>query len=339
MWSSAFLLPWLAVYYASPRFRRVLWRASAATAMFGFTEPIFVPAYWNPPSLFELARRTGFDVESFVFAFAIGGIGSVLYDTLTRRHLVPVAPLERTAPLHRLHLAALVVPMVSFVPLVFLPWNPIYAVLTCLLLGASASVACRPTLLQKTLIGAVLFLALYAAFMVGLRVLTPGYIAEVWNLHALRGGLLIGIPVEELAFGFAFGAYWTGVYEHFTWSTSVAPSERARDGGTAGAVRARTSLGTHDCACGLADARRCPDLRLSTESRCHRRRIRYATERARLGTTAALTLAPPSPNGSAGTQVRLSLANYTALRALYGARTRRASRRDRYEDGLFNPMT
>ena len=225
VWSSAFLVPWIAVYYASPRLRNVMWRASAATAVFGLTEPIFVPAYWNPPSLFELARRTGFDIESMIFSFAIGGIGSVLYDTITRRHLVPVTLAERTAPLHRLHLAALLIPIVAFVPLFVLPWNPIYAVLTCLLAGAMASIACRPTLLRKTVIGAVLFLALYAAFMLGLRVLTPGYIAEVWNLHALRGGLLIGIPVEELAFGFVFGAYWTGVYEHFTWSASVAHSE------------------------------------------------------------------------------------------------------------------
>jgi hypothetical protein len=33
--------------------------------------------------------------------------------------------------------------------------------------------------------------------------------------------LIYGIPLEELLFGFAFGLYWTGVYEHFTWSKSV----------------------------------------------------------------------------------------------------------------------
>ena len=229
IWSSAFLVPWIALYRGNPRLRLVMWRASAATAVFGLTEPLFVPAYWNPPSLLELARRTGFDIESVIFAFAIGGIGSVLYETIARRHLVPVPLAERTAPRHALHLAALLVPIVSFVPLFFLPWNPIYPVLSCLLLGAMASVACRPTLLRKTFVGAVLFLALYAAFMLGLRVLTPGYIAEVWNLSALRGGLLIGIPLEELVFGFAFGAYWTGVYEHFTWSESVA-HRQARGG-------------------------------------------------------------------------------------------------------------
>ncbi len=223
-------MPWLALYVVTPRLRGVMWRASAVTALFGLTEPIFVPEYWNPPSLFELARRTGFDIESVIFAFAIGGIGTALYHTITRQHLVPASPATRTAPLHRFHLAALLVPLVSFVPLYLLPWNPIYPSLVSLVLSAIASVICRPSLLRKTVIGAFLFLGFYGVFMLGLRVITPGYIAEVWNLAALRGGLIVGIPVEELLFGFAFGAYWTGVYEHFTWSESVshAPARAPR---------------------------------------------------------------------------------------------------------------
>lgn len=220
IWSSAFLVPWAVLYLANTRLRTVMWRASLATALFGLTEPLFVPAYWNPPSLFELAQRTGFDIESLVFAFAIGGIGTVLYDTLTQQHLVAASPVERSAPQHRFHLAALLVPFVSFVPLFFLPWNPIYPVLTSLVLGAIASVLCRPELRRKTVIGGLLFFGLYAAFMLGLKWFAPGYIAAVWNLPALHGGLVYGIPSEELLFGFAFGLYWSGVYEHFTWSRS-----------------------------------------------------------------------------------------------------------------------
>jgi hypothetical protein len=42
MWSSAFLVPWIALYAATPRLRPVLWRMSLATAAFGLTEPISV---------------------------------------------------------------------------------------------------------------------------------------------------------------------------------------------------------------------------------------------------------------------------------------------------------
>lgn len=107
-----------------------------------------------------------------------------------------------------------------FVPLYFLPWNPIYAVLVCLTVGAIASVVCRPDLRRKTLIGGLLFLGLYGIFMLGLRWFSPGYIDAVWNLPALSGVLVHGVPLEELLFGFAFGSYWSGVYEHLTWSIS-----------------------------------------------------------------------------------------------------------------------
>ena len=88
LWASAFLIPWTLLYaFADADRRRVIWRTSLITSLFGLTEPIFVPQYWNPPSLFDLAARTGFDIESLIFSFAIGGIGASAYAWLTRESL------------------------------------------------------------------------------------------------------------------------------------------------------------------------------------------------------------------------------------------------------------
>jgi hypothetical protein len=222
VWSTAFLVPWGVLFLANPQRRRTMWRASLVTALFGLTEPIFVPAYWNPPSLFELAQKTGFDIESFIFAFAVGGIGVVLYSAFTRRELVPLRTEERSEPRHRLHRAVLVAPFALLVPAYFLPWNPIYPSLLCLALGALGSIVCRPDLKGNTIIGGITFLGLYSAFMLGLRWLAPGYIEAVWNLPALTGLRVYGIPLEELLFGVTFGMYWSGVYEHVTWHASGA---------------------------------------------------------------------------------------------------------------------
>lgn len=220
-WSGAFLLLWVGIYLANPGHRKVMWRTSLVTALLGLTEPIYVPIYWNPPSLFELAQRTGFDIESLIFSFAIGGIACAAYKTVTKRNLAPVGGIERRSSRHRLHWMALLLPYFVFVPLYFLPWNPIYPSLISLLIGAIASVICRPDLKWKTLIGGLLFFGLYAVFMLGLQWSSPGYIMRVWNLGALSGILIVGIPLEELLFGLAFGMYWTGIYEHFAWATTV----------------------------------------------------------------------------------------------------------------------
>ena len=221
LWSCAFLALWGVLFVAIRRQRRAMWRASLVTALFGLTEPIFVPTYWLPPSLFELAQRTGFDIESFIFAFAVGGIGVVWYTAFARRELVPYGTEDRRERRHRLHRVALVAPFALLVPAYLLPWNPIYPSLLALALGALGSVACRPDLMKNTLVGGVLFFLLYGAFMLGLRWFTPAYIEAVWNLPALSGGLICGIPVEELLFGLTFGMYWSGVYEHLTWHRSV----------------------------------------------------------------------------------------------------------------------
>ena len=202
-------------------------RVSAATSLLGLTEPIFVPRYWNPPSLFGLAQRTGFDIESLIFSFAIGGIAWALYNALVRRDLRPVPQAERHSARHRFHAMALMIPYLSFPLLYVLPWSPIYPGIVALAIGAASTVACRPELGRKTLLGGMLFLTLYALFMLALVVFAPGYIEQVWNLADLSGVLIAGIPVEELAFGFTFGMYWSVLYEHFSWRATGAHASSA----------------------------------------------------------------------------------------------------------------
>jgi lycopene cyclase-like protein len=196
----------------------MLW-ASLFTMPFGLTEPLFVPEYWSPPSLFDLARRTGFDIESLIFCFAIGGVGAVLYNILTRQRREPTHLAERRKPRHKFHLWALAAPFLSFPVLYMFPWNPIYPAIVAMTVGAAAAALYRPDLIQKSWIGGFLFLGYYVVFLAGLEWTAPGYIARVWNLEVLSGLTVADMPLEELLFAITFSAYWSGVYDHFTWKT------------------------------------------------------------------------------------------------------------------------
>lgn len=216
-WASAFLIPWVMLFIAFPAQRKIMLQVSLVTTVFGLTEPLFVPEYWNPPTLFDLAQRTGFDIESLIFCFGIGGIGSVLYSVLTHRHDVAVPASEKRMPLHRHHYKTLASPLVAFLLLYFLPWNPIYPSIAAMAVGAIATLLCRPDLKTKTWVGGVLFLAYYLVFFLALEATSPGYVQQVWNLQDITGILWLGIPLEELLFAFTFGLYWSGVYEHLMW--------------------------------------------------------------------------------------------------------------------------
>lgn len=230
IWALGFLVPWVILYALFPAQREVMCWSSALTSLFGLTEPLFVPEYWNPPSLFDLAQRTGFDIESLIFCFGIGGVGAVLYNALTGKRLVPMTHGERNNPRHRFHRAALGAPVAAFVALYFMPWNPIYPAIAALLVGAFACALCRPDLAGKTLIGGALFAAFYLTFLIALELIAPGYIGRVWNLAGLSGVMIGAFPLEELLFGFGVGAYWSGVYEHLAWhrTSALAGAPRIR---------------------------------------------------------------------------------------------------------------
>lgn len=198
----------------------MLW-ASLFTMPFGLTEPLFVPEYWAPPSLFNLALTTGFDIESLIFCFGIGGVGVVLYNILTGARFSQVSKTYRRSPLHRHHRLAIAAPFIIYPILYFFPWNPIYPAFVAMIVGTIATILCRPDLKTKTWVGGLLFLGYYWLFISGLEMLSPGYVEQVWNLEALSGILFFGIPMEEFIFALTFGMYWAGVYEHFTWSRSV----------------------------------------------------------------------------------------------------------------------
>ncbi len=217
LWSSAFLIPWALVYIVFPAQRRAMLWASLFTTPFGLSEPLFVPEYWMPPSLFDLAENTGFDIESLIFCFGIGGIGSVFYNFLSKKIPQALASCERNHRLHRYHYTALATPFVVFIVLYFFPWNPIYPSIIAMFAGTLATMLCRPDLKRKTWIGGLLFLVYYAIFLAGLEWSAPGYIERIWNMEALSGITIWFMPIEELLFAIGFGMYWSGVYEHFTW--------------------------------------------------------------------------------------------------------------------------
>lgn len=216
-WSLLFLVPWGIVFTLFPRFRAKMWKASLYTAPFGLTEPLFVPEYWNPPTLFDLAQRTGFDIESLIFCFGIGGIAVVLYDLISPHKATDLAQHERNSTRHRFHRIILFSPFIVFIALGFFPWNAIYPGIIALLVGGVGTILCRPDLLKRTAIGGTIFVAYYFVFLLGLELLSPGYIARIWNLKNLSGISLLGFPIEEFLFALGFGMYWSSVYEHIYW--------------------------------------------------------------------------------------------------------------------------
>jgi hypothetical protein len=216
--SSVLFVVWLVLAAVRSDIRREMVRVSVGTMLLGLTEPLFVPEYWSPPTLGDLARRTGFDLESLLFSFAIGGIVFAAYHVLFGGAPSESVAHERGDARHRYHVLAILSAPVTLVLLLALTrLNPIYAAAIALGAGFLATLYCRPDLWRKMLASGVLFLLLYFVVFALFNLAFPGYVAAVWNLKALSRLLLWGVPLEELLFAFTFGLYWSSMYEHLAW--------------------------------------------------------------------------------------------------------------------------
>jgi hypothetical protein len=208
---------WFVIFLSRPFVRRKMFWVSLFTMPIGLTEPLFVPSYWNPPSLFNLAAKTGFDVESLIFSFAIGGIIAVLYETIFKVKHLRMTEKEMHSRRHRFHRLAIISPALVFVPLyVFTQLNPIYSASIAMFVGGIATLLCRPDLKRKIAAGGLLFTALYFLFFLSINLVSPSFI-NAWNFSTISGILVIGVPLEELIFAFTFGMMWSSIYEHLLW--------------------------------------------------------------------------------------------------------------------------
>lgn len=220
IWSILLAAVWLVVYFSldAEDKKREMFVVSLWTSLLGLTEPLFVPAYWSPPSLFDLALKTGFDIESLIFSFGIGGLAVVLYERIfkTRHQLMNMT--ERHSQHHRYHIWAIAsAPIIFIALLVATKLNPIYSAAIAMTAGGFATLYCRPDLKRKMLASALIFLGLYFVYFLTLIAMFPGYVQQVWNLKVISGILIIGIPIEELMFAFTLGFLWSSIHEHLTW--------------------------------------------------------------------------------------------------------------------------
>lgn len=220
IWSLILISIWLIIYFAldTKDKKREMLVVSFWTSLLGFTEPLFVPEYWFPPSLFNLALTTGFDIESLIFSFGIGGIAVVLYERIFRTKHQIMTQTEQHRPRHRYHLWAIAsAPIIFAILLATTNLNPLHSAIIAMILGGLAAWYCRPDLKKKMLVSAVIFLTLYFIYFLTLIAMYPGYVERVWNLKAISGILIFGVPLEELLFALSFGFLWSSIYEHFTW--------------------------------------------------------------------------------------------------------------------------
>lgn len=203
------LAVWLSIFLLRKDLRKEIFFGSLLGLPFGFSEFLFVPEYWTPPSLFNLIENIGFGIESFLFGFLVGGIASVVYEFFQHEKVVPLS----NAELKKHFLAyALVVGAFLTLELIF-PTKSIYNLMFSFVLGATYISVVRRDLMRQIIFSGALLSVVYFLLFLLVNALFPDFVHTVYSLENFLGIMVLGVPVEEIMFAFSVGACWSTLYE------------------------------------------------------------------------------------------------------------------------------
>lgn len=204
------MLPiWVLVLFFRPDLRKEILTTSSFGGIIALvTAPIFLRDYWHPALLFNLPVG----IEDFLFGFFALGIASSLYEEFYGKRFT-------TRKDRSLHWSFITI--VSFLSIFLLLLlltigfgvNSIYASEVALILWSAVMLYFRHDLFIDSVMSALIFGAVYLVLFIIFLKIFPSAIAQFWYVRNLSQIFLLGIPIEEIIYGFVVGLAVGPLYE------------------------------------------------------------------------------------------------------------------------------
>ncbi|WP_434382342.1 lycopene cyclase domain-containing protein [Melittangium boletus] len=226
--SVLFLVPGALFAWARPDLRGLMARSVLFALPFATTEWLFYPAYWTPRFLFDLADHLGFGIEDVLFVAGLAAFASTGYAVVFRRAVVSRG--RRVRPVWRA--VGALGGVLGLAGLAHALGAPIlYASVGAMVVGAAALLGVRRDLLGPGLLGGLVSVALYLVLCLVFARLVPGVFERTWRPSLLLAGRFLGVPWDELLYGFGAGVAATAFP---AWAFGLGFVPRAREALPAG---------------------------------------------------------------------------------------------------------
>jgi len=202
-----FLAIWLALFIIRKDLRRQMLVMSLIGSIFTPIALVFLPDYWYPEHI--LGSFLG--IEDYLFAFAIAGIGSVIYEaTAGKTHTLCDCRKRSQKDLLIIALGAVAILLV----LTFaFDLNSIYSNYVAFFAIFGFIIFFRRDLLWQSLMsGFMVGLLMFFFYQIWIAIY-PGIIEHWWKLENISGILVLGVPLEEIVWGFSWGIAGGSLYE------------------------------------------------------------------------------------------------------------------------------
>ncbi len=211
IWNVLLGIAWIVFFTFQKSIRRKILWSSLIAAPFGIGELYYIPDYWMPQTLLNFGIRFSLDIEAFLLMFFLGGLAGVIYETVVKKRIKTKKHMCR--PVCTCYLGLLITLTTFLILIKITNWNIIYPSSIAALAGGAFAFFRYKNLRTHIILGGLLFMFLYLVSLAIMNVLFPLWISTTWNMGVLSKILILGVPIEELFFGFAFGTLWTSLYE------------------------------------------------------------------------------------------------------------------------------
>lgn len=211
-----FLIPGALIFALRPDLRRAIGVMSLCALPFALTETLFYPDYWEPKFVGDLIHVLGFGVEDVLFVVGLAAFTSTAWACVTRQRFAPLGDDDGARGLAR-RAVWLLIATFALVGVVALAGIPMIYGSFGIMVGVSlALVAKRPDLAPAALGGGVVSTAVYTALCVVFGALIPDVFELAWHTDRFLNVFVLGVPVEELMYGFGAGMSASVFYPYVT---------------------------------------------------------------------------------------------------------------------------
>ena len=202
-----FLVIWLVLFLYRKKFRKEMLIMGLLVAPLGPLSKLFYSReYWDPSYLFTFF---GIGLEEVLLGFFIGGIAAVIYEKLF------IKKFERTKkePGYNMIILAITGLALFIVLNLFFKISSVYASSIGFIAIGSIILIKRRDLIKNAIMSGVLVSLVLFIFYLIYMAIYPNIILDWFQLEKISGILILGIPLEELIWGFSWGFLVGPFYE------------------------------------------------------------------------------------------------------------------------------
>ncbi|HEB01465.1 MAG TPA: hypothetical protein ENI16_00515 [Candidatus Portnoybacteria bacterium] len=206
--SFIFLVVWLFLFLIRKDLRKEMLILSFIGGALFPLALIYLPDYWYPD---HILGSYLLGIEDYIFAFAIAGIGAVAYEVVFgKTHTL--CECRKQSPKRILSIA--IVSIIILLSLTFIfKMNSIYSSFVAFLLIFAYIMYFRRDLFWQAILSGFLVAGLMLLFYQIWILMYPNIIQHWWKLENISGILILGVPLEEIIWGFNWGIVGGTIYE------------------------------------------------------------------------------------------------------------------------------